>query len=145
MVNTPTANREIYGPKANFRKGDYYKAWPRNVNAINTWNAVDIEVHARKRRVLNNAFSDRALRSAEPFVQANTDRWCELIGQQTEEGTGWSKSLNMADWTNYLVFDILGDLCFGKSFEMKEEGSDMRYVISLMQTFLEVMHPVRAS
>jgi cytochrome P450 len=39
----------------------------------NTWNATNVEAHARKRRVLNNAFSDRALRGMEPFLISNTE------------------------------------------------------------------------
>jgi cytochrome P450 len=103
-------------------------------------------VHGRKRRVLNNAFSDKALRSAEPFILSNTDRWCELIGQEAgSDGGEWSPPLNMADWVNYLVFDILGDLCFGQSFDMKERDSTMRYVPHLMVEFLELMHPIAYS
>lgn len=108
---------------------------------MTTWNSTNLETHGRKRRVLNHAFSEKALRSAEPFVISNTDRWCEVIADEINE-TGWSKSLNMADWVNYLVFDILGDLCFGKSFDMKEKDSDMKYVPHLMVEFLALMHPV---
>lgn len=59
--------------------------------------------------------------------------------------TGWSKPLNMKDWVNYLVFDILGDLCFGRSFDMKERDSDMKYVPHLLVDFLTLMHPVSLS
>lgn len=48
----------------------------------------------------------------------------------------------MADQVTYLVFDILGDLCFGKCFDMKEPGSKLRYVIDMMLGFIETMHPV---
>lgn len=40
------------------------------------------------------------------------------------------------------MFDILGDLCFGKSFDMKERDSDMKYVPHLMAEFVALMHPV---
>lgn len=142
LVNTPTAYRALFGPKGNIKKGLYYEVWPRNVNALTTWNSTSLEVHGRKRRVLNHAFSEKALRSAEPFVISNADRWCEVIAGEIDETTGWSTSLNMADWVNYLVFDILGDLCFGKSFDMKEKDSDMKYVPHLMVEFLSLMHPV---
>lgn len=141
LINTPAAYRALFGPKGNVKKGLFYEAWPRNVNALTTWNSTDLEVHGRKRRVLNYAFSDKALRSAEPFVISNADRWCEVIADEISE-TGWSTPLNMADWVNYLVFDILGDLCFGKSFDMKERDSGMKYVPSLMVDFLTLMHPV---
>lgn len=125
------------------KKGLFYEVWPRNVHALTTWNSTNIETHGRKRRVLNYAFSEKALRSAEPFVVSNTDRWCEIIAEESRKNrTGWSESLNMADWVNYLVFDILGDLCFGKSFDMKEKDSDMKYVPHLMVDFLTLMYPV---
>lgn len=143
LVNTPTAYKTLFGPKGNVKKSIFYEVWPRNVDALTTWNSTSLEVHGRKRRVLNYAFSDKALRSAEPFVVSNTDRWCKVIADEIAEGGGWSKSLNMADWVNYLVFDILGDLCFGKSFGMKERDSDMKYVPHLMVEFLTLMHPVR--
>lgn len=125
------------------KKGLYYEAWPRNARALTTWNSTDVDLHARKRRVLNYAFSDKALRSAEPFLLRNADRWIELLGQEVQPGQGWSTSLNMANWTNWLVFDILGDLCFGDSFGMKEPGSGMRVVPELMADMLKLMHPVR--
>lgn len=147
LVNTPNGFRSIYGPKGNVKKGVSYLVWPRNVDALTTLNAVDTEVHARKRRVLNSSFSDKALRSAEAFVLSNTDRWCELIDEQAAPSSGdaWSASLNMTDWINYLVFDILGDLCFGKQFNMKESGNELRYVIHLIAGFLQLMHPIAMS
>lgn len=82
---------------------------------------------------------------------SNADRWCELIAEEIDEAdedadeSGWSsKPLNVADWVNYLVFDILGDLCFGKSFDMKERDNDMKYVPHLMAEFVALMHPVGA-
>lgn len=120
----------------------YYDVWPRNVHALTTWNTTSVQIHSRKRRILSYAFSDQALRSAELFVTANTDRWCEVIADEAAETTGWTKSLNMADWANYLIFDILGDLCFGKGFNMKEHESDLKYVPHLMVEFMTLMHPV---
>lgn len=43
----------------------------------------------------------------------------------------WSKPQNMADWSNYLTFDVMGDLCFGKAFEMLEREEN-RHVIDLI-------------
>lgn len=48
----------------------------------------------------------------------------------------------MAHEINYLVFDILGDLCFGKSFDMKEPTSNMQHIPDVLANFLELMHPV---
>lgn len=51
----------------------------------------------------------------------------------------------MAHEINHLVFDILGDLCFGKSFEMKEPGSTTRHIPELLADFLVLMHPIAFS
>lgn len=109
---------------------------------INTWSATSVPVHARKRRVINYAFSESALRGAEVFVHANVDRWLSLLGQAKEESSVWTKSVNMADQVTYLVFDILGDLCFGKCFDMKEPDSKLRHIPELMIGFMELIHPV---
>jgi len=141
-INTPTAYRSIYGPRGNVKKSNIYKVWPRTADYLNTWNDTSIESQAHKRRVLNYAFSDMALRSAEPFIHKNVDRWIDLLSQQKAQSQNRKKSINMADQVTYLVFDILGDLCFGKCFDMKEPGSKLRYVIDMMLGFIETMHPV---
>lgn len=143
VFNTPEGYKAIFGPKGNVKKTEsYYRLWPHNADITNTWNVTDISAHARKRRVLNQAFSDRALRGAEPLVHSNVDRWLQLIRQRASQEGRWTPSLNMADEVNYLVFDILGDLCFGRSFDMKEEGSNLRHIPRLMGSFLEMMQPV---
>lgn len=147
LINTPEAYHTLFGPKGNVKKSLYYDFWPRSAETVATWNCVDIDKHARKRRVLSYAFSPEALKSAEPFVVAHVDRWCELLAEEASNGgaDGWSRSLNMADWSNYLVFDVLSDLSFGKSFNMKEHGSDLRFVPKLMGDWLLTMHPISHS
>lgn len=140
LINTPTAFKTLFGPRGNVKKSDdYYRVWPKTIDVTSTWNVTDIHTHARKRRVLNYAFSEKALRSAEPFVHSNVDRWLDLFEKDGKDG---SKSYNMADQINYLVFDILGDLCFGKSFDMKEPGSKVRNIPEILAEFLVIMNPV---
>ena len=78
------------------------------------------------------------------LIITTTSRWIELFKDATQQGEDgqWSKSLNMADEVNYLVFDILGDLCFGKNFNMKEPGSDLKHVPELIAAYLQVLAPV---
>ncbi|KAH6622021.1 benzoate 4-monooxygenase cytochrome-like protein P450 [Boeremia exigua] len=141
-LNTPKAYRYLFGPKGNVKKNYFYSIWPKTADGINTWSATSIPVHARKRRVINYAFSESALRGAEVFVHANADRWLELLGQGIESDTQWTDSINMADQITYLVFDILGDLCFGKNFNTKEANSTLRNIPEVMVNFMEIMHPL---
>ncbi|KAH6686636.1 cytochrome P450 [Plectosphaerella plurivora] len=145
LVNTPSGYQEIFNPKANIGKSVYYDTYVRNSVAFTTWNSTNKDIHARKRRVLTNCFSDKAIRNAEPYIHQNLDRWCGLLQDEIDKNGEWSESLNMADWSNHLIFDILGDLCFGKSFDMKEPDNELRFVPELMSTFLCVMHPIAFS
>lgn len=78
-------------------------------------------------------------------MQSNTDRWCELIEERIGKDQEWGPTLNMAHEINHLVFDILGDLCFGKSFKMMEPKSETRHIPELLADFLVLMHPIAFS
>ena len=64
---------------------------------------------------------------------ANVRTFCSALGtkpdntslvKKGEDNGQWSVPQNMADWCNYLTFDVMGDLCFGKAFEMLESGGN---------------------
>ncbi|KAL8668549.1 MAG: hypothetical protein Q9168_006823 [Polycauliona sp. 1 TL-2023] len=108
LFNSPKANRAIYEAKSNVKKDSFYLAFPQKAGAFNTWSATNHAEHARKRRILNAAFSDKALRNSEPYIIQHVDRWCELLVSGT--GGEWSQPRDMAEWSDRLVFDILGML-----------------------------------
>ncbi|KAB5542502.1 cytochrome P450-like protein [Coniochaeta sp. 2T2.1] len=131
-VNSATALKDIYGFKANVRKSEFYDAFVHP--APNTHNVRDKEAHARKRRVLSQAFSDSAIKGVERYILSNVRTFCDAIGDMGRVTTGekgWTRPKNMADWCNWLAMDILGDLCFGKAFHMLERP-DNRYAIDLV-------------
>lgn len=141
MINSTTGHETIYSPKANVTKATFYKLFPRRTNIVDTWQCIDNATHARKRRVLNYVFSENAMRSAETFVIQHVNRWCALLGENTENE--WSKPRDMAYWASHLVFDILGDLCFGKSMEIKEPGeNELKAVPYFMATSATLFYPV---
>ncbi|KAK0611327.1 cytochrome P450-like protein [Immersiella caudata] len=131
-INSNTALKEIYGFKANVRKAEFYDAFVHP--APNTHNSRDKEVHARKRRVLSHAFSDSAVKEVERYILANIRTFCDVIGdlgRVIDEKQGWTTPKNMADWCNWLAMDILGDLCFGKTYHMLDKP-DNRYAVDLV-------------
>lgn len=118
MINTAGALRDVYGgsKNTNVRKAPQYK-FLHDGGAVSTHSVIDKEIHNRKRRVLSHAFSDAALRSFDDSIIENVDRWCDILGQKDGgKSTTWSSPKNMATWANYVTFDVLGDLCFGKPF-----------------------------
>ena len=88
------------------KKGRFYEIAPRKAGKFNTWDCVDKALHARKRRILNAAFSDKALKAAEPYIVQHADRWCQLLLDLASDE--WSAPKDMAEWSDYLVLDILG-------------------------------------
>ncbi|ESZ91878.1 hypothetical protein SBOR_7743 [Sclerotinia borealis F-4128] len=134
-INSNTALKTIYGHKSNVKKSQFYSVFPPTKDTYNTHSSIDKVSHARKRRVLSHAFSDNAIKTMEKYILANVRTFCTNLGQpkaSAEKSTGgWSVAQNMADWSNYLTFDVMGDLCFGKAFEMLENASN-HHVIDLI-------------
>lgn len=77
---------------------------------------------------MSHAFSDSAIKSLEKYILANVRVGCELLGRKSsreqmqvgtgEKDAGWNDAWNAAHWCEWLVFDIMGDLVFGKAFGM---------------------------
>lgn len=137
-VNSNTAFKDIYGFKANVRKALFYSVFPPNKHTFNTHNTIDKASHARKRRVLSQAFSDSALKFMERYILANIRTFCAHLVQDLSSipvaennPKAWNKPRNMAELSNYFTFDVMGDLCFGKAFGMFER-SDNRFAIDLI-------------
>lgn len=132
--NSNTALKTIYGHKANVKKSQFYSVFPPTKDTFNTHSSIDKVSHARKRRVLSHAFSDTAIKSMEKYILGNIRTFCSRLCSPADKGErpdGWSAAQNMADWCNYLTFDVMGDLCFGKAFEMLEHEEN-RHVIDLI-------------
>jgi hypothetical protein len=131
-INSNTALNKIYGFNANVCKAEFYSVFPPTKDTFNTHSSIDKTAHARKRRVLSHAFSDTAIKHMERYVLANIRTFCANIGATSSpEKKGWTAPQNMADWCNYLTFDVMGDLCFGKAFGMLESPNN-RFAIELI-------------
>ena len=115
-----------------------------------THTEIDNEKHSARRRVLSHAFSDAALRAAEEYVVSNVRKFVELLGPESdglsakvsqdagEKGAGttdknWSPSRDMTEWCNWLAYDIMGNLVFGKSYDCLETEDYRRMPIIMTQ------------
>lgn len=52
--------------------------------------------HARRRRVISQAFSEGSMRKFEPILVAKLDRFCQLLRACQEDSDQWTSPLNMA-------------------------------------------------
>jgi cytochrome P450 len=125
------------------RKSEFYKAWERNADDESTLSATDVALHAKKRKLLNLAFTDASLRASGGFMSRHIDRWNELLPGEKSDETGWSEGRDMATWCDYLLFDLLGDLCFGTDFETKEPGENrLKGIPHAIAGYMKAFYPV---
>lgn len=126
------AVHDIYDRKANVIKTGWTDVSLAVNPTINTHAMNDRQAHAKRRRLLANAFSDSALRSLEHFIIDRIQAFCDIMAESKSAGDevssekdNWSKPRDISVWANNLTLDVLGELCFGKSFEALEAGAHM--------------------
>ncbi|KAF7879414.1 hypothetical protein EAF04_000610 [Stromatinia cepivora] len=82
--------------------------------------------HDKRRKVWDRGFSAKSLRNYEGRVTSYAD---ELVSQFDAFG---GKAVNVTHWFNAYTFDVIGDLAFGKSFDMLKTG-EKHYALKLLQ------------
>ncbi|KAJ5936168.1 hypothetical protein N7454_005466 [Penicillium verhagenii] len=113
--NTARAFRDIYGdrPGGCFPKDRSHYVPPAN-GVDNLVCAIDHGVHARQRRLLAHAFSDRALRDQEGLITGYVDTLISKLRDEVDNDI--NSPVDIKEWMNFTTFDITGDLMFGESF-----------------------------
>ncbi|KAL2065351.1 hypothetical protein VTL71DRAFT_3021 [Oculimacula yallundae] len=87
--------------------------------------------HARIRKAMSHAFSEKALREQEPFLKQYVDLLVEKL-----RGVAASKSsVDMVEWYNYTTFDIIGDLAIGRSFGCLNDSKYHSWVHGIVNLF----------
>ncbi|KIX07113.1 uncharacterized protein Z518_05090 [Rhinocladiella mackenziei CBS 650.93] len=130
---TAGAVRDVYTDrKANMVKTGWTAAGLRINPGITTHVLADRQLHAARRRLLNNAFSEGALKNLETYVLENIRIWCNQLAESKDgaEKSGWGKERDMSLWSTLLTVDVLGELCFGASFGAMKAGYS--YIMELL-------------
>lgn len=116
----PSAWKDIYGHgHAGLRK--YF---PPNAVNPNQIIAASSSSHFRMRRAMLPAFSEKALTQQERLIRVYID----LLMERLSECAQWSKPADMSRWYNLTTFDLIADLCFGKSLEGLETGRSNAWI-----------------
>ncbi|KIW84306.1 hypothetical protein Z517_03556 [Fonsecaea pedrosoi CBS 271.37] len=129
--NTPQAFRDMYGFKRNVRKADAVTVGAStNPDEQSTFSEPYTERAMRKRKILSQGFSESALKAAEEYMIDQIKVLCkQLVNPSTE------KVKDLSLWLNYLAYDIMGEVVFGKSFNMMTDPS-LRYVLDLIDSMV---------
>ncbi|RDW76204.1 hypothetical protein BP5796_07025 [Coleophoma crateriformis] len=108
----------------------------RTPNGIMPISGADKDTHARYRRLLSHAFSERGLREQEPRIQ----KYADLLVQRLSEKAEANEATNMIDWYIMTEFDLIGDLAWGDNFECLKTGIKHQWIIASEQNLQHVSH-----
>lgn len=87
------------------------------------------------RKVLNPAFSDRALKAQEYILQDYTDLLITRLRELINSAAGGSAAVDIESWYSFTTFDTIGDLCFGESFQSLQNSEHHLWVQTILQGF----------
>jgi cytochrome P450 len=131
LFGTANAAHEIYDRKANVIKTGWTDV-SLEINPTKSTHVMNDRVaHAKRRRMLANCFSESALRNQEYLIIDRIKAWCGVMAESASttdvkaEKKGWGQARDMSVWANNLTLDVLGELCFGKTFGAIEAGTHM--------------------
>ncbi|KAF2875655.1 cytochrome P450 [Massariosphaeria phaeospora] len=80
-------------------------------------NALDPKVHARFRKAMDPAFTEKAVRAQEPVIQTRVALFISQLDKlvaAAKENEG--VIVNIVRWLAFVTFDVVGDLGFGETF-----------------------------
>jgi len=103
-INDVEAIKLIYGTSSKCTKGPWYDGPASSGEARSVQSTRDPAVHRWRRRIWAQAFSVSAINEFQPYVTQHL----ELFLSQTKRLSG--QELDIAEWFNFLTFDIMGDL-----------------------------------
>ncbi|USW58577.1 Putative cytochrome P450 [Septoria linicola] len=102
--------KEIYSARPEFPKDP--KRTEVGLEPVKNIFMAGKEDHARYRRLLAHAFSAKGIKEQEPRFMGYID----LLVQRLGEVADGRRVVDMVDWFTMTVFDVLGDLTWGESF-----------------------------
>ncbi|WKT51581.1 Cytochrome P450, E-class, group I [Fusarium oxysporum f. sp. vasinfectum] len=118
----PKAIDAIYSAKSPCTKGPFYNILhPR----VSLHMIRDHKEHSNRRKIWDRALSSKSLRDYEPRVTKYTTQLLDRLNEM--QGT----TINASNWLNFYSFDVMGDLAFGKSFNMLRDGVNHYFLSSL--------------
>ncbi|KAJ5202901.1 hypothetical protein N7449_004980 [Penicillium cf. viridicatum] len=141
--NTHTGMEAIYGVRANVVKSEGYSSLSASRHTPNTLTATDNTTHDVKRRILTQVFSTEGIKAIEERLLVNIRYFVNLLGKKGDEfgivkpgfdskgDDDWTNTKHLAPMCDWVTFDVIGDLCYGKDFDMLHLP-DMRWFPSVV-------------
>lgn len=119
--NTSTSWRDIYSFRkghATFIKSPVYDAAAFTDDTRSIVNEQDPVEHAKMRKMIAPAFSDRSIRDQIPFISDVSDRLIYEFEKLAKDGV----AVNLGEYLTMATFDTITDLALGENFHSVEAG-----------------------
>ncbi|KAK6071335.1 cytochrome p450 [Seiridium cupressi] len=126
----PQAWKDIYGHRTG--QPENVKDPSQNIDDDQTHPSIVFagrEQHSKLRKLLSNAFSDKAMREQEPVLTSYVDQLVEGLRKQCSE------PLDLVQWYNFTTFDIIGHLAFAEPFDCLSNSAYHPWVHMIFSTF----------
>jgi cytochrome P450 len=140
---TPEALQDIYtntpGRPA-FPKGPFWNGTIKG-QPFMVLNALNQSDHARMRKNLAPALTEKAIRAQEGIIELYATklvRCLEQVVSKTENGA----VVDITRWLNFTAFDLIGELGFGESFNCLERNEFHPWALEILATFKAVASAV---
>ncbi|KAI9882065.1 MAG: hypothetical protein M1823_006199 [Watsoniomyces obsoletus] len=129
----PTAWHDIYSSRPGHQPFVRPTVWKNKLpgkDADSLISAPEAD-HARFRRVLGPAFSEKAIRAQEPLIRSYIDLLIDRLMSQVQDGDGVAIT-DLVAWFNYTTFDIVGDLGFGEPFGCLRDATYHPWILIIL-------------
>ena len=98
-----------------FNKSDWYQKFNDNPH-LGIFAMTDPKEHATRRRLFAQSFSNSFLLQFEPTLRQKVEIAVSKIKRNAEVGRA-----DILKWFTFMATDIMGELSFGKSFDMLQQ------------------------
>lgn len=129
-ISDITAFKEIYKTQSGCRKSDWY-AKLTGESEPGMFSVSDPKVHSERRRLFANTFTSGFLKKVEPSIRSKV----ELAVARIKEEVRTQGTADVYKWWTFLATDVIGELSFGDSFRMLEQGKVSTRSIHALQVF----------
>ncbi|KAF9874684.1 cytochrome p450 monooxygenase [Colletotrichum karsti] len=123
-VADPDGFIAIHRMGSGFAKGRYYRQISGGAKNTAIFTIRDPKEHATRRKLFARAFTVSSIRqNCEALVRTKVEKATDCICAEAENGTS-----NVLKWWTLMASDVVGQLCFGESFELLESGKENGFI-----------------
>ncbi|KAE8349885.1 cytochrome P450 [Aspergillus coremiiformis] len=137
-VSDISGAREVHRIGSGFLKSPWYSLLNRK-DTQSIFTTTDPKFHNAHRRLLSSPMSESSLKSMEPLIDSRV----RLAIQKMQDEMNTRGVADVYKWWFFMATDIIGELTFGDSFRMLEQGKKNQYVKDV--EMISVIGGIRAS